>query len=87
MSEKNERWEQVTAVSGFSARLGPWRFLVRSTSGKTGGDLEINTLEEFIAWIKDQGCEVIIDVRDISIYCPKEEKYDGMLELYDDYRE
>lgn len=49
-------------------------FTVIKTSSETYRDeVELNTLEDLIEWIKKQGHECIV--------------YDGLIEIYDDFRE
>lgn len=47
--------------------------VVRTSSENYRDEIEINTLEELIKWINEQDYECIV--------------YDGLIEIYDDYRE
>lgn len=53
--------------------------ITRSSGWGIEDEIEINTLEELINWIKQTGESVIIHIDDIE-----DEK---TLEIYDDYRE
>lgn len=48
-------------------------------------DIEINTLEELLKFVKEKQCWVIIDFQEW--HWKKDIKWQWTLEVYDDYRE